>query len=227
MNRTLAASAKNAISSRSQSLEEKFLRLVEFLDVQPDLRPTLRGSRGLTFGSPQYLDILAGAFVEGRSPKAPQPPSTIPDELVSVVLNSYFGVPKTDLKRAKYEHSLSMASENIVGNLLERYIASEIEKFEWIWCSGEVVKSVDFIKAPVGVNGKWVALQVKNRDNSENSSSSAVRRGTIVEKWYRTKSRSGETMWAVFPDKVAANQLTEAGLQKFAGDYLVELRRST
>jgi hypothetical protein len=222
---TIVKLAQEAIRANDSRLESKFVTVVQFLAVEPDLRPTPRGSRSSTFGSAQYLNRLAEAFVAGRSPRAPQPPSTVPDELVSVVLNSYFGVPKSDLKRAKEEHLLSMASENIVGNLLERYIANEIERHNWVWCSGEVVKSVDFVRAPTGGAGKWVALQVKNRDNSENSSSSAIRRGTIVEKWYRTKSRTGETMWSVFPDGVAAKRLSESGLQKFASEYLVQLRK--
>ena len=223
---TVKSLATHAIQKVDPKLKTKFLTIVEFLDLEPSLRPALKGGATLAFGSATYLARLAEAFVEGRVPNEPKPPSTVPDELVSVVLNSYFNIPKGDLGRIKREHQLSMSSEGIVGDLLERYIASVIELHSWVWCSGEVVKSVDFIKAPINRSDVWVALQVKNRDNSENSSSSAIRRGTSIKKWYRTKSRTGATMWPVFPDSIAAKSLSEEGLQKFASEYLKDLRKN-
>jgi hypothetical protein len=216
--------ATQAIQHFDPKLKEKFLVVAEFLKVEPGLRPSIRGGRGLVFGSREYFERLAEVFVNGRHPKAPLPPSTVPDELVSVVLNSYFHIPLKDLNRVKHEHQLSMASENIVGNLLERYISSQLEKHSWVWCSGEVVKSVDFIKPPGKAREPWCALQVKNRDNSENSSSAAIRQGTIITKWYRTKSRTGETMWANFPDSIAVKHLSEAGLMNYAKTFLGNLR---
>ena len=38
----------------------------------------------------------------------------------------------------------------------------------WIWCSGTSVKAVDFIHYDEK-NNEWNLLQVKNRDNTENS----------------------------------------------------------
>ena len=38
-------------------------------------------------------------------------------------------------------------------------------------------------------------LQIKNRSNSENSSSAAIRIGTDIQKWYRIKAESGHTNW--------------------------------
>lgn len=218
--------ATQAIQKIDPKLKEKFLIVAKFLEVEPSLRPSIRGGRGLVFGSREYFDRLAEVFVNGRHPKAPQPPSTVPDELVSVVLNSYFNIPIKDLNRVKHEHQLSMASENIVGNLLERYISSQLEKYSWVWCSGEVVKSVDFIKPPTKVREPWAALQVKNRDNSENSSSAAIRHGTMITKWYRTKSRTGQTMWDYFPDSVAVKHLSEEGLVKFATTFLENIRKN-
>lgn len=67
----------------------------------------------------------AANFPDGREPKVPKPPSTIPDELVSFILHRYFNVPLNDLERAKREHTLSMGAKNLVGDLLERYIAGQ------------------------------------------------------------------------------------------------------
>lgn len=62
-----------------------------------------------------------------------------------------------------------MCAENYAGNLLERYLDSVLRKNDWCWCCGDFVKAIDFIGKDD--NGKWQALQIKNRDNTENSSS--------------------------------------------------------
>jgi len=210
--------ASDAIKDVDASLQKEFATVTKFLDDFREFRPA-RISRA-SYGTKQYFEDLATSFVRGRQPIAPEPPATVPDPLVSVIMREYFRLPRADLERAKREHKLSMASEGIVGVLLERYIASEIEPLGWVWCSGEVVKSIDFVKQR-GVG--WQMLQVKNRDNSENSSSAAIRRGTSIEKWYRTKSRTGATMWADFPDSSCRRHLSERGFHKFTARYLASL----
>jgi len=210
--------ASDAIKDVNASLQKEFATVTKFLDDFREFRPA-RISRA-SYGTKQYFEDLATSFVRGRQPIAPEPPATVPDPLVSVIMREYFRLPRADLERAKREHKLSMASEGIVGVLLERYIASEIEPLGWVWCSGEVVKSIDFVKQR-GVG--WQMLQIKNRDNSENSSSAAIRRGTSIEKWYRTKSRTGATMWADFPDSSCRRHLSERGFHKFTARYLASL----
>lgn len=210
--------ASDAIKDVDASLQKEFATVTKFLDDFREFRPA-RISRA-SYGTKQYFENLATSFVRGRQPIAPEPPATVPDPLVSVIMREYFRLPRADLERAKREHKLSMASEGIVGVLLERYIASEIEPLGWVWCSGEVVKSIDFVKQR-GVG--WQMLQIKNRDNSENSSSAAIRRGTSIEKWYRTKSRTGATMWADFPDSSCRRHLSERGFHKFTARYLASL----
>lgn len=212
---------RDAIRRVSRTLEGPFVTVGEFLADFSEFRPT-RVSRA-SYGTRTYAEDLAAAFERGRNPIAPEPPSTVPDPLVSLILNKYFGIPESQLDRAKEEHKLAMASEGIVGVLLERYIASEIEPMGWVWCSGEVVKSIDFIRK---VGGSWQMLQVKNRDNSENSSSAAIRRGTSIEKWHRTKSRTGATRWDEFPDAKCRRKLSEEGFHSFTSDYLTSLSRT-
>jgi len=207
-----------AIRDADARLEKEFMTVANFLNEFDEFRPA-RISRA-SYGTKQYFENLAASFVRGRQPIAPEPPATVPDPLVSVIMHEYFRLPRTDLERAKQEHKLSMASEGIVGVLLERYIASEIEPLGWVWCSGEVVKSIDFVKQR---GDAWQMLQVKNRDNSENSSSAAIRRGTSIEKWYRTKSRTGATMWADFPDSSCRRRLSERGFHEFTARYLASL----
>jgi hypothetical protein len=116
-----------------------------------------------------------------------------------------------------------MGAENLIGNLLERYIASELEQNGWAWCAGSLVKSVDFIRRHE--DGSWYVLQVKNRDNSENSSSAAVRIGTTIEKWFRTFSKKTETNWENFPVNDGKNNLSEKGFRIFVEKYLNDLKR--
>ena len=142
----------------------------------------------------------------------PKSPSTIPDQMVSEILDIYFKYPREKLDQMKLEHQHSMAAENAIGTLLEKYIDGVARNYGWVHCSGELVKKVDFIKED---NGAYRLLQVKNRDNSENSSSSAIRNGTTIEKWFRSFSRSGRTNWESFPDKQLSQVLNEKEFLQF------------
>ena len=150
---------------------------------------------------------------------------TVPDEMVSVVLHAFFDTPAADLARIQREHLLSMGAENLIGDLLERYLASVMEPRGWIWCSGSMVRAVDFVRPPEAAGQGWRLLQVKNRDNSENSSSSAIRSGTEIEKWFRTFSKKAGANWAAFPDTTLRPHLSEEGFETFVRQYLARLRQ--
>lgn len=201
-------------------LAEKYAKLISFLAEHPDAAAGLRGKSAPSIGSEAYISRQATAFAEARRLHAPQAPATVPDDMVSVILHVHFGIPTDSLERAKQEHLLSMGAENFVGNLLERYLASIMEDVGWIWCSGSLVKAVDFVKPPSAVVGQWRLLQVKNRDNSENSSSSAIRDGTTIEKWHRTFSKRPGKNWAVFPDPALRHRLSESGFTDYVKNYL-------
>ncbi len=106
-----------------------------------------------------------------------------------------------------------MQAENIVGKLLERYVARLLESRGWVWCCGETMRSVDFIKVPEA--GEVQLLQIKNRDNSENSSSSAIRAGTTIKKWYRINSRTGKTRWELLVENADASKDEKCNEQGF------------
>ncbi|WP_241522083.1 SinI family restriction endonuclease [Chimaeribacter californicus] len=162
-------------------------------------------------------------FSNSRIPKKPSRPNTIPDEMVGVVLQTTFDISPEKLSEIKDTHALSMGAENIIGDLLERYLAHELEPHGWIWCSGTVVKAVDFIKWEEGEN-KWKMLQVKNRDNTENSSSSAIRNNTDIIKWFRTFSKKIGSNWERFPDEVSTKHLSEEKFRDFVINYLNSLK---
>lgn len=216
--------AHSAMSSIRPDLSEKYAIVIRFLSDQPSAASAMRGKSAPAIGSAEYVRRQAEAFATSRDPKSPKPPSTVPDEMVSFILKEYFDIPQADLERVKIEHQLSMGAENLVGELLERYLASILEPRGWVWCSGALVKAVDFIKPPEVADGRWRLLQVKNRDNSENSSSSAIRAGTEIEKWFRTFSQKPGSNWAAFPEVSLRPHLSEDAFKVFVREYLSALR---
>ena len=124
---------------------------------------------------------------------------------------------------ARY-HKIAMSIETKLGNLLESFIYKYIKNFDWIWCSGNIVQDIDFIKKETKEDNSvdWISLQVKNSDNSENSSSSRVRVGTNIIKWYRRLSRvKNKDNWQDLinlvdeSDKDLKDQLTEKNYLKY------------
>ena len=216
--------AREAMSSVDPTLTEAYGLLIEFLVNFPEVAAAMRGKSALVIGSKRYIERQAVSFAAAREPRIPQAPVTVPDEMVSVILHEYFEIAVGDLERAKREHLLSMGAENLVGDLLERYLSSILEPRGWIWCSGAMVRAVDFVKPPAQTGGVWRMLQVKNRDNSENSSSSAIRIGTTIEKWHRTFSKKVGSNWSAFPDPILREHLSEVAFKSYVQDYLRALR---
>lgn len=114
------------------------------------------------------------------SKKVANPSGAPSDYLVSKIVQTALNLPSDKLDDIQKYHALAMQVENIQGGLLEEYIASKVSKCNWIWCKGETVKSVDFCTKDCKT-----LLQIKNKYNTENSSSSNIRQGTTIEKWYR------------------------------------------
>lgn len=220
--------ARQAIKEVNPELTEKFLAIVEFSYTEPDLayrrrKSTKSNSEPSTTDLEHYL-FLANKFNRGRIREGLPQPSTIPDPVLPLIMHYGYGEPEKDLCRLVEGHRTAMVAENMIGELLERYLDSVLED-SWIWCAGGVVKHVDFIQRPSTPNDPWKALQIKNRDNTENSSSKLVRNGTEISKWYRTKSRSGETMWEKFPLENKKLTLSEKGFQAFAKNLILEYKK--
>ena len=106
--------------------------------------------------------------------------STCSDPMIRLLVQTYQGSDDASSLLEEKHHNLYMSAENIQGNLLEEYIAKEINKYGFLWCKGNVLKAIDFCNT----NGTLL-LQIKNKNNTENSSSSHIREGTQIKKWYR------------------------------------------
>ena len=103
-----------------------------------------------------------------------------------------------------------MTIENLVGDLLEEYLSVKLQENGWCCCWGSTIDAVDFCKADGSL------IQIKNSDNSENSSSSRVRAGTTIEKWFRRKSTKENTFfWENLNAMVKRKDLTEDDFRNF------------
>lgn len=144
------------------------------------------------------------------SKRKSNPPGTIADPIIEEIIGTRLRhLSEKDLPKITYAHRLAMSAENILGLMLEEYLAENLKSYGWHCAWGETVKSVDFVHENGGL------LQIKNRSNSENSSSSAVREGTKIEKWYRIKADRVETMWDSLNKICATTHLGEAKFVEF------------
>lgn len=202
------------------SLRNSFIQVIKYLNQFPETlsvrskknKPDITKKEGITF--------LAVSYVMGfYTPTIPKLPTTVPDKMVNFVMQKVFTYSESEAKEIEKTHLESMASENTVGTLLERYLDSVLRPKGWAWCCGNFVKAIDFIKYD---NGKWFELQIKNRSNTENSSSKKIREGTTIHKWYRSKAKTGATMWDNLPDPMKGLNLSEEGFKTFVENYLEE-----
>ena len=187
-------------------LNKIFLFNLSNLDFFPKIRLNANSNGESSLFS--YFECWAKKFLESQLPskrkihESDAPSDWIVYNLINLVVdehqNSQSKNPSIhDIERF---HKMAMQSENIIGDLLEEFIASKLSKFGWIWCKGEVVRAVDFIK-PGNDPKDYILLQVKNKYNTENSSSSAIREGTKIKKWFRLKRQKdihgyAESNWA-------------------------------
>jgi hypothetical protein len=207
-----------ASSASNFGLAQKFSIVRQFIVANSDLAPKAKKNE-IPMGE-SYWQRLEEIFTAGRAPKAPKEPSTVSDELISLVLQEAFQVDTAKLAQYDEAHRLSMAAENITGHLLESYLAEQLEPLGWVWCSGSVVKAVDFIGFDLTNPSEPFGLQIKNRNNTENSSSNKVREGTEILCWVRSNSRTGAFYWDKFPGKPPTADLSEDTFRLFVQKQL-------
>jgi hypothetical protein len=150
------------------------------------LFPPVSVPQGATFSD--FIDRWQRKYMDAHqnppSLRVALPKGAITDPALRVIVQTATGVCDVVAGEQEASHSLFMSAENVLGSLLEEYIDSVIHDHGWIWCEGSTLRAVDFCSA----DGSAL-LQVKNKFNSENSSSSKVRVGTPIQKWYRLASR--------------------------------------
>lgn len=191
--------------------------VIDAILSNPELANTVRSKKEKKqLTKEQIIEKWVGKFFKGYKGRISQrksnPPGTIPDLAVEKILIA--AMPDTidaaTASKLVYAHRLCMSAENILGLLLEEFLFEKLSTLGWACAWGETVKAVDFCCK----DGRL--LQVKNRSNSENSSSSKIREGTSIHKWYRVNADTGEYLWDDLQQYVGnCSTLTEDNFNKF------------
>ncbi len=221
-NRKLANQIALTFTADTESeagLAESFVNVCHFLYDNPNALSWRSRKNRPSTNTPEGLNLLASKYFSAyKRSDFPKAPGTIPDEAVSIVMRAACDYSVEQCERIKLEHQHSMCAENCIGALLERYLDSVLRPNHWYWCCGDFVKAIDFISRDT--DGQWLALQIKNRDNSENSSSSAIRQGTTIQKWFRSFSKKPQTNWDNLPPLIQGYGLSEQAFLAFVEAYL-------
>ena len=188
----------------------------------PELAPDMNsGKKRQLLSAEECIKTWVEMFLHGYNERISQHtsklPGTVPDTAVDIIIKA--GLPKLSAKQVNeiiYAHRLGMSAENILGLLLEEFLFQKLSPAGWAMAWGETVKHVDFCHR----DGRL--LQIKNRSNSENSSSSKIRDGKPIEKWFRVNANNGKYQWEKLEQIVGTNisELNEEEFQKFIAKTL-------
>lgn len=127
----------------------------------------------------RWITSYCSEIISPPHAKIANPKSSCSDPAIRHIIRISQNISEDTIVHMEHVHNLFMSAENLQGGLLEEYIAVCTRPYGWIWCAGSTMKSIDFCTC----NG--IFLQIKNKSNTENSSSSTVRDGTTIHKWVR------------------------------------------
>jgi len=200
---------ENVFSQQNRKILESHKTILRACYRNPDLCPYIEAEKEEEVAK-KWIGRYEKGYRNRISNRASKPPKTIADPIVSVIIGARLPqLTEEHLNQVKYAHRLSMSAENILGMLLEEFLAEQLAEYDWHCCWGATILHVDFCH----VNGSL--LQVKNRSNSENSSSSKVRTNRNIEVWYRVDARTGSYQWKYFNDKYNTDRFSEENFIKF------------
>lgn len=124
---------------------------------------------------------------------------------------------KEVLKNYIKGHYIFMSAENNNGGILEEYLATVLEPYGWIWCAGTTYKACDFVYMNQ-IKKRTTLLQIKNKYNTENSSSVTIRNNTSIKKWYRLARPKVAFMgkYIPIPNWEELNKIVSEAMEKVA-----------
>ncbi len=206
----------DAFSQQSQLFLEAHRVILTACYRNPKLSPKIKKQKTPEELANAWLKKYNEGYKNRISQRISKPPGTIADPIVSIIINTRLtGLTTEHLEQIKYAHRLSMSAENILGLLLEEFLAEELATYGWYFCWGESMRHVDFCN----VDGSL--LQVKNRSNTENSSSSLVRSNQPIEKWCRVNAQTGSYQWSYFNSKYNTDRFSEERFVTFVQGVLI------
>ena len=203
---------QNAFAQKDQPFLEAHHTILAACYRNPGLSPSPKKMKGKDPESVAqvWLKKYNQSFDNRISQRISKPLVTVADPIIDAIISARVkGLTAEHLEQINYAHRLSMSAENILGLLLEEFLAEQLGEYGWHCCWGESVRHVDFCN----VDGSL--LQVKNRSNSENSSSSRVRINQPIEKWYRVDARTGWYRWSYFNDRYGTARFSEENFTLF------------
>ena len=168
----------------------------------------------------EYVGKLCLKYLKGYksrpSIKIGNKSKTYSDPIIDIALEARSKkLTPEDITKVTQGHKLLMTLENLIGDILEEYLSLKLRQFGWYCCWGSSIDAVDFCHQ----DGRL--LQVKNSDNSENSSSSRVRNGTKIIKWARRIStKDNEFKWDYLINETGANNVSELDFRRFLKDLI-------
>ena len=188
--------------------------------ANPDLAPDKRSKKIASHDEAisHWVEKFYKGYLGRPSAKTGQAPATIPDPVISEIICAVLShLSDTDISKVVYAHRLAMSAENLVGPFVEEYVFDTLKTHGWALAWGESVRAVDLC----GRGGQLI--QIKNRSNTENSSSRKVREGTPISKWFRVDAVSGEYLWDELcaMTGVSKGTLSESGFRAFVKNALV------
>lgn len=206
---------QDAFAQQDQLFLEAHRTILKACYRNPGLSPSLKANTPEMLAS-AWLKRYNNSYENRISRRMSNPPGTVADPIVSTIINARLtGLTAEHLEQIKYAHRLSMSAENIQGLLLEEFLAEQLVDYGWYCCWGESLRHVDFCN----IDGSL--LQVKNRSNSENSSSSRVRINQPIDKWYRVDATTGSYRWSDFNKKYGTDRFSEENFVTFVQQVLL------
>lgn len=202
------------------SVEQEFELIQEYIEqTDGELRKPSKKAK-YKLSDPEHLNNLKKSFIKSRKVNLDvNEPRTVTDDALWEYIQLKKNLTNNQVSEYSKYHRIAMSVEGKLGSILEFFIYKSIKKHGWIWCSGNIVKDTDFIKKIK--DNEWIALQVKNSDNSENNASSRVRVGTKIIKWYRRFSKKkdkdnwDELCKLVSKDVLLKNELNEEKYREY------------
>jgi len=209
------------------TLDEEFKIIKEF--EKKNKKIFLKGKtfniykkKKIKYGSKEHLNLLEERFKNGRnlnkdetSENKKKKKKVIPDPAVYDYIKTKYDLGDNSVEEVKYHHNIAMDAENKIGHYLEEFIYNKLNNKDWIWCTGGILRSIDFIKKNINKKTSWTMLQIKNSDNSQNSSSDKATKGTDIKLWFRRFSLKGGTNWDNLKEITSSDDLTEENFLDF------------
>jgi CRISPR/Cas system CSM-associated protein Csm5 (group 7 of RAMP superfamily) len=140
-----------------------------------------------------------------------KPPGTIPDELVADMLEEICGMDSRLRTSQQKAYNQQKQVEMKMGFLLELYVLSNSFEFGWVQ-TGDCIRGVDMLKKKE--DGSWFELQIKNSNNTTNSSSAGFIKGKAII-WHRRNAMKGNDNWMYFPDENVRHKISANEFKKF------------